>query len=86
LNVELAAPPDVREKVVFLRIKTEGRPLRAKAWNFAERAAELAPGTRLDLALTIEEDAYSAARGYEPWQVVVRDVRAAANTAHAAQS
>ncbi|HXP84267.1 MAG TPA: single-stranded-DNA-specific exonuclease RecJ [Bryobacteraceae bacterium] len=78
LNVELAAPPDIREKIVLLRLKTEGRPLRAKAWDVkAWAAAELEPGAHLDLALQIEEDAYSAERGYDPWQVVVRDMRKA---------
>jgi single-stranded-DNA-specific exonuclease len=76
LNVELAAPSDIREKIVLLRLKTEGRPLRAKAWDVKTWAsAEFAPGARLDLALQIEEDSYSAERGYDPWQVVVRDVR-----------
>jgi single-stranded-DNA-specific exonuclease len=78
MNVELAAPPDIREKIVLLRLKTEGRPLRAKAWDVnGWTAAAFAPGTRLDLAVAIEEDAYSTERGYDPWQVVVRDVRKA---------
>jgi len=77
-GVEIAAPPDIiKEKHVFLKLKVAGRTIRAKAWNFAERAAELAPGTRLDIALQFEEDAYSAARGYSPWQTIVRDVRPA---------
>jgi single-stranded-DNA-specific exonuclease len=75
-GVEVAAPPEVRnEKHVFLRLRSGGRVIRAKAWNFAERAAELAPGARLDAALQFEEDAYSAARGYAPWQAILRDVR-----------
>jgi single-stranded-DNA-specific exonuclease len=78
-GIEIAAPPEIiKEKHVFLRLKVNGRTIRAKAWNFAERAAELAPGTRLDLALQFEDDPYSAARGYSPWQAIVRDVRAAA--------
>ena len=48
--------------------------LRAKAWNFAERAEEFAMGTRIDVALQFEDDDYSAARGYAPWQAIVRDV------------
>jgi single-stranded-DNA-specific exonuclease len=77
-GVEIAAPPDIRnEKHVFLKLKFSGRSIRAKAWNFADRAAELAAGTRLDIALQFEDDAYSAARGYAPWQAIVRDVRAA---------
>jgi len=74
--VEIAAPPDIiKEKHVFLKLKIAGRTIRAKAWNFAERVAELVPGTRLDIALQFEEDAYSAARGYAPWQAIVRDIR-----------
>jgi single-stranded-DNA-specific exonuclease len=78
-GVEIAAPPDIRkEKHVFVRLKLNGRTVRAKAWNFADRAAELAPGARLDLALQFEDDAYSAARGYAPWQTIIRDVRMSA--------
>ncbi len=80
-GVEIAATPDiVKEKHVFLKLKVNGRTIRAKAWNFADRAAELAPGTRVDLALQFEDDAYSAARGYAPWQAIVRDVRPAATS------
>ena len=75
-GVEVAAPPDIKnDKHVFLRLKSQGRKLRAKAWNFAERAAEFAPGTRIDVALQFEDGAYSAKRGYAPWQTIVRDVR-----------
>jgi single-stranded-DNA-specific exonuclease len=82
-GVEIAAPPDIiKEKHVFLKLKVPGRTIRAKAWNFADRAAELVPGTRLDIALQFEEDAYSAARGYAPWQTIVRDVRLAARAAN----
>jgi single-stranded-DNA-specific exonuclease len=77
-GVEIAAPPDIiKEKHVFLKLKVAGRTIRAKAWNFAERAAELVPGTRLDIALQFEDDPYSAARGYSPWQAIVRDIREA---------
>ena len=81
-GVEIAAPPDiVKEKHVFLKLKVNGRTIRAKAWNLADRAAEFFPGARLDIALQFEEDPYSAARGYSPWQTIVRDVRAAAAVA-----
>ena len=77
-GMEVAAPPDIKnDKHVFLRLKSQGRTLRAKAWNFAERSAEFAPGTRIDVALQFEDDAYSAKRGYAPWQTIVRDVRPA---------
>ena len=41
-DVEIAALPDIRnEKHVFLRLKSRRPTIRAKAWNFAERAGEL---------------------------------------------
>ena len=55
--------------------KSRGRTIRAKAWNFAERAGELEPGAPVDVAFQFEEDAYSASRGYAPWQTILRDVR-----------
>lgn len=77
-GVEVAAPPDIKNgKHVFLRLKSQGRMLRAKAWNFADRAEEFAMGMRIDVALQFEDDDYSAARGYAPWQTIVRDVRRA---------
>jgi single-stranded-DNA-specific exonuclease len=83
-GVEVAAPPDIKkDKHLFLRFRSSaqgsrGGILRAKAWNFAERAAELTSGTPVDVAIQFEEDAYSAARGYAPWQAILKDVRPAA--------
>lgn len=78
--LKLITPP-VRAGII-----TSGRPPRAagggfmrmKAWNFADRAHEFAPGAPVDIAFTLEDDAYSAARGYAPWQALLRDVRATA--------
>ena len=79
LDVEIAAPPVVmKEKHLRLAARQNGRLLQLKAWNFADRAVELAPGARVDIAFALEEDAYSAARGYPGWCAVLRDVRSAA--------
>jgi single-stranded-DNA-specific exonuclease len=79
LDVEIAGPPAIlKEKHLRLIARQRGRSLTLKAWNFAERAAELAPGARVDIAFSIEEDAYSAARGYPGWCATLRDVRPAA--------
>jgi single-stranded-DNA-specific exonuclease len=79
-DVEVAAPPEIRnEKHVFVRLKSQGRSFRAKAWNFAERAGEFTPGARVDVAFHFEDDAYSAGRGYAPWQAILRDVRCASS-------
>jgi single-stranded-DNA-specific exonuclease len=78
LDVEVAGQPVVmKEKHLRLLVRQNGRALVLKAWNFAERAGEMTPGARVDIAFTLEEDAYSAARGYPGWAAVLRDVRAA---------
>jgi hypothetical protein len=81
--VEVMACDVKNEKHVFVKLK--GLRSQAKAWNFAERAREFEPGSRIDLAFTIEDDAYSAARGYAPWQIMMKDVRPAAAVAKAAR-
>jgi single-stranded-DNA-specific exonuclease len=76
LGAEVAGPPLVwKEKHLKLMLRHNGRMLSLKAWNFAERAGELPQGARVDAAFHIEEDAYSAARGYPGWCAVLRDFR-----------
>ncbi len=83
-DIEVAAAPDIKkEKHLFLRFKSATKApglLRAKAWNFAERAGELSAGSHVDVALQFEDDAFSAARGYAPWQAILKDVRPAARS------
>jgi single-stranded-DNA-specific exonuclease len=77
-QVEVAAAPDVRnEKHLFLRLRSGSRSMRVKAWNFAARAAEFSAGARIDVAVQFDEDAYSAGRGYAPWQAILKDARPA---------
>ncbi|MDE3166943.1 MAG: single-stranded-DNA-specific exonuclease RecJ, partial [Acidobacteriota bacterium] len=66
-----------KERHLRLTLRQNGRTLALKAWNFAARAGELAPGTRIDAAFQLEEDPYSAARGYPAWAAVLRDFRPA---------
>ena len=78
-EVEVAVPPvPLKEKHLRVTVRQGGRTLRLTAWNFAGRAAELQPGRRIDVAFTVEEDAYSAARGYPGWAAMLRDFRPAA--------
>jgi single-stranded-DNA-specific exonuclease len=78
LNVEVAGPPAVmKEKHLRVMLRQNGRTLALKAWNFADRAAELPAGARVDVAFTLEDDAYAAARGLPGWGAVLRDVRQA---------
>ncbi len=75
MDVEVAAAPDVKnEKHLFLRLRGNGRMVRMKAWNFGDRVGLFAPGAKLDIAFSFEEDTYSAERGYAPWQAIVKDV------------
>jgi len=76
LDVEVAGPPALlKEKHLRVPLRQNGRMITLKAWNFAARVAELPPGARVDVAFTLEDDAYSAARGYPGWAAVLRDVR-----------
>ena len=78
MDVEIAGPPVVmKEKHLRLVARQQGRSITLKAWNFAARLGELSPGSRVDIAFALEEDAYSAARGYPGWAAVLRDVRPA---------
>jgi len=70
-----AAPAVMKEKHLRLAVRQNGRTLTLKAWNFAGRAAEFQPGARLDVAFELEEDAYSAARGYPAWAAILKDAR-----------
>jgi single-stranded-DNA-specific exonuclease len=84
LAVEVAAAPVVmKEKHLRVTVRQNGRILVLKAWNFVDRAAEFAPGAHLDVAFQLEEDAYSASRGYPGWAAILREVRPARATAGA---
>ena len=79
LDVEIAGPPAVwKEKHLKVMVRQHGRTLVLKAWNFAQRAAEFVSGAHVDIVFTLEEDTYSAERGYPAWAAILRDVRASA--------
>ena len=85
LNAEVAgSPAPWNEKHLRVVLRDEGRSLALKAWNFAERAAELPPGAKVDAVVSLEEDPYAAARGLPGWTAVLRDVRAANSAERAA--
>lgn len=78
MDVEVAGPPvPWKEKHLRVPLRQGGRTLWLKAWNFAERRAELAPGARLDAAVVLEEDSFSTAGSFPGWSIVLRDVRPA---------
>lgn len=78
VDAESAGPPSVlKEKHLRVHLRQNGRWMTAKAWNFAERAAEVAAGNKIDVAFCVEEDSYSANRGDAPWCATLKDVRPA---------
>lgn len=82
LDVEVAAAPAImKERHLRVPVLQNGRNLVLKAWNFAGRAAEFTPGARVDVAFHLEEDSYSASRGYPGWAAMLEDVRPAAGRA-----
>ena len=81
LDVEVAGPPAVwKEKHLRVMLRQHGRTLALKAWNLAERAGELPAGARVDVAFTLENDAYASARGLPGWALVLRDCRPAGSS------
>lgn len=79
LGAEVAGPPVVmKEKHLRVHLRQSGRSLFPKAWNFAERAADFEVNGPIDAAFSLEEDPYSADRGYANWAAVLRDIRPAA--------
>jgi len=76
-NAEIAAPPSpIGQKGLSVRLRQNGRTTRLKSWGFAAQAYQ--PGDRVDVAIEIEDDAYSAGRGYSPWCLTLCDIRPAA--------
>ncbi|MGA2184337.1 MAG: single-stranded-DNA-specific exonuclease RecJ [Bryobacteraceae bacterium] len=65
------------EKHLRTCLRQNGRMLSVTAWRFAERAAELAAGSRVDAAITVEADDFALGRGLPGWAVILKDVRPA---------
>lgn len=72
------APRIFKEKHARVPLRQNGRRFWFKGWNMAERMDAFPPGTSVDLAFSFEDDAYSAARGYPGWGLVLKDIRPAA--------
>jgi single-stranded-DNA-specific exonuclease len=74
---EIAGPPkDLKNGKHFtVPLRHQSRMLFAKAWNFEERAALLAPGSRVDLLYQIEDDPFSRKRGYGSWCLSLTAIR-----------
>ena len=78
LGVEVAEPPSLmKEKHIRVKVRQNGKALTLKAWNFAGRIGEFVPGSRIDAVITVEDDQWSASRGYPGWGAYIKDVRIA---------
>jgi single-stranded-DNA-specific exonuclease len=78
MGAEICGPASpIGEKHLRVPVRHNGRTVFLKAWHFAQRANELQQGRRVDVAICVEEDAYSAARGFPGWCAVLKDVRTA---------
>jgi single-stranded-DNA-specific exonuclease len=76
LGAEVVSPPQlIKERHMKLRLRKDGRFLSAMGWNMAEFAPSIVPGMLVDIAFALEEDDYSAGRGYSPWQAILKDIR-----------
>ncbi|MDX2151577.1 MAG: single-stranded-DNA-specific exonuclease RecJ [Bryobacteraceae bacterium] len=77
-GVEVCGPPSpMGEAHLRVPARQNGRIIKMKAWRFREREDEVAAGTRIDAIVSLDEDQYSAARGYANWCMTVKDVRPA---------
>ncbi len=72
----LAPPRVLKEKHLKLRVGQGDNSFDALAWRMAERADELAPGRRIDLAFSLEENSYQDTRSL---QLIVKDWRVKGN-------
>ncbi len=80
MGAEVAEPPSMMgEKHLRIKLRQGGRVLQLKAWSFAERKSELVVGSRIDAVITVEDDPWSAARGYGTWAAIIKDVRPCAS-------
>jgi single-stranded-DNA-specific exonuclease len=78
-GAEVVSTPQVfAEKHLRTCLRQNGRMLSVTAWRFAERAAELAAGSLVDAAITVEADDFARGRGLPGWAVLLKDVRPAA--------
>ena len=75
-NVTIARPPRaIGQDGLKLALDTGTGSLEAVGWGLADRAAELQPGTKVDVAFRLERDDY---RGETYLQARIADIRASA--------
>ncbi|MGI8991989.1 MAG: single-stranded-DNA-specific exonuclease RecJ [Bryobacteraceae bacterium] len=72
-DAEVAGPVSfMKERHVRVPLRQGGGMVMFKGFHFADRAAELAQGTRIDAAFRLEHDSYSGG-----WSAILKDFRGA---------
>lgn len=75
-KVEVIAPPQiVKDRHMRIRVRQDNRFLSVMGWNMADLANTVQQGSLVDIAFTLEDDEFSASRGYSPWQAILKDVK-----------
>jgi single-stranded-DNA-specific exonuclease len=81
-GAELAAAPIRRsDKLITACLKQTNKVTFVKCWTPEGELDSLQAGTRVNAAISIEEDSYSASRGYGPWSAVLKDLQLAGQAA-----
>ncbi len=77
-GLDLVLTPEVKnDKHLFLKVRQDGVMRQIKGWNMAEAGAHFRAGDRVDVAVLVEEDAWSRARGGPGWGLILKDLRRA---------
>ncbi len=75
-GLDLVLTPEVKnDKHLFLKVRQDGVMRQIKGWNMAEVGAPFRAGDRVDVAVLVEEDAWSRARGGAGWGLILKDLR-----------
>ena len=72
-ELTLLAPPRIlKERHLKIQVGQDGTTMEALGWRMAERAEELQPGSRVDLAFRVEENLF---RNIRSLQLNIQDIR-----------
>lgn len=66
------SPRILKEKHLKLRVEGDTRVWDALGWGWADRAAEIPRGSKLDLAFNLDEDYF---QGATTWRLTIKDLR-----------
>jgi single-stranded-DNA-specific exonuclease len=84
-GVEVAGPPRPLGNGKHLKVplRHRGRTLLFSGWNFGDRQEFFETGRRLDILFTVDDDPGSRSRGYDGWNLSLKDARFSNNDPNA---